>query len=71
MILVQGGCAHTLQFTARQGWFEHIRGVQRPLGCARADHGVQFVDEQDDLALSALDILDGGFQPFLEFTPEA
>ena len=45
---------------------EHVGGVHRPLGRARAHHGVQLVDEEDDLALGLLDFLEHGLQAVLE-----
>ena len=39
------------QFTAGQHWLQHVGGVHRPLGGAGADHRVQLVDEEDDLAV--------------------
>ena len=40
VIFVQRGRADALQFTARQGRFEHVARIQRALGCSRADDRV-------------------------------
>ena len=40
-----------VQLAAREHRLQHVRRVHRPFGRAGADHGVQLVDEQDDLAL--------------------
>ncbi len=47
--------------------FEQVAGIHGAFGLARADHGVQFVDEQDDFALRFLHLLEHGLEPLLEF----
>ncbi len=69
-VLVQGGGADAVQFTAGQHGLQHVAGVHGPLGRASADHGVQFVNEQDDLTLGVGDFFEDGLQPLLEFAPE-
>ena len=49
-VFIERGRAHAVQLAARQRGLEHVAGVHRALGLAGADHGVQLVDEQDDLA---------------------
>ncbi len=71
VVLIQGGGAHALQLAARQGRLEHVGGIHGALGRAGADHGVQLVDEQDDLALGALDFFHGGLQALFELAAEA
>ncbi len=69
-VLVERRRADAVQFAARQGWLHHVAGVQRT-GCGpRADDLMQFVNEEDDLALGALNLLDGGLQPLLELAAE-
>ena len=50
-VLVQGGGADHVQLAAGQHRLEHVARVHRALGRARAHHGVQLVDEQQDAAL--------------------
>ena len=45
--------ADRAQFAAGQLRLEHIRSIHRAFGRARADDGVQLVDEENDLALRA------------------
>ena len=52
-ILVERGRADGAQFAARELRLEHVGGVHRAFGRARADDGVQLVDEQDDLAFAS------------------
>jgi hypothetical protein len=66
LVFAQGGGAHAAQLAAGQHRLEHVGGVHRPLGRARADHGVQLVDEQDDLALRLRDLLEDGLEAVLE-----
>ena len=51
-VLVERGRADAVQFAAGQHRLEQVAGVHRAFGLARADDGVQLVDEQDDLALA-------------------
>ena len=53
-VLVEGGRADAVELAAGEHGLEQVAGVHRALGLARADHGVQLVDEEDDLALGAL-----------------
>ncbi len=69
-IFVQRGGADALQLAARQRRLEHVAGVHGAGGIARADHRVQLVDEEDDLALAALNLLDAGFEALLELAAE-
>ena len=68
-VLVQGRGADGVQLAAREHRLEQVGGVHGALRRARADHGVQLVDEQDDLALGVLDLLEHGLQPLLELAP--
>lgn len=69
-VLVDGGRAHDVELTAREGGLEHVARVHRALARgARADDGVEFVDEEDDLPFGLLHVLDDLLQPFLELTP--
>ena len=65
--LVERGRADHPQLAAGQHRLEHVRRVHRALaGRAGADHGVHLVDEGDDLAVAALDLVEHGTQPLLE-----
>ena len=70
-IFVKRARADTLQFSARQRGLHHIARVQRPLRCSSADHVVQFVDEQDDLAAGCLDFVQHGLEPFFKLATKA
>ena len=50
-VLVERGGADHVQLTAGEHRLEHVARVHRALGGAGADDGVQFVDEENDLAL--------------------
>ena len=67
-VLVQRRCTDQPQLAAGQHGLEHIAGVHGAVpGGARPDHGVELVDEGDDLALGVLDFLQDGLEPLLEF----
>ena len=66
-VFVERRGADAVQFAAGQRRLEHVAGVDGTFGLAGADHGVQFVDEQDDLAFFLRDFLEHRLQPFLEF----
>ena len=65
-VLVERGGADHAQLAARQHRLDHVAGVHRALGRARADDGVQLVDEGDDLAGGVGDLLEHRLQPLLE-----
>ena len=69
-ILIERGGADAMQLAARQRGLEHVAGVHRAFGLAGADHGVQLVDEQDDLAFLLGQVVEHGLEPLLEFTAE-
>ncbi len=54
-ILVECGCTNASQRSAGQFRLKQIRGIGRTFGFTRADHEVQFVDEQNDLTITILD----------------
>ncbi len=68
-VFVERGGTDAVQLAARQRRFEHVAGVDRALGPARPDHGVQLVDEQDDAALVGGHFFEHRFQPLLELAP--
>ena len=66
-VFVQRGRADAMQLAARQRGLEHIARVHRAFGLARADHGVQLVDEHDGLAFILSQFFQHILQAFLEF----
>ena len=69
-VLVERGRADAVELAPRQRRLEQVGRIHRALGRARADHRVQFVDEQDDLAGGLLHFLEHGLEPLLEFAAE-
>ena len=65
-VLVERRRADRAQLAAGEHRLEHVRRVDGALGRAGADDRVQLVDEEDDLALRALDLGQDGLQPLLE-----
>ena len=65
-VLVEGGGADAAQLTAGQRGLQHVAGVHGALGRARADEGVQLVDEEDDPAVGAGHLGEHGLEPVLE-----
>ena len=59
----RGGADHA-QLAAREQRLEDVGGVHRALGRARAEHRVQLVDEQDDLALGLDGLVSASFRRF-------
>ena len=55
-----------MQLAARQRRLQHVGGVHRPLGLARADQRVHLVDEEDDLARRRRHLGQHRLQPLLE-----
>ena len=67
LILVERRGADGVQLAARQHRLEHVRRVHRAFRRAGADHGVELVDEQDDLPARIDHLLEHGLQAILEF----
>ena len=65
-VLVERGGADAVQLAARELGLEQVRRIHRAVGAPGADQRVHLVDEQDDLAARALDLLQHGLQPLLE-----
>jgi hypothetical protein len=59
-----------VQLAAGKGGLEHVARVHGALGLAGADHGVQLVDEQDDLALLLGQVVEHALEPLLELAAE-
>src|SRR6185436_5132441 len=68
--LVQRGRTDRLELTTSQHRLEDGRSVDRALGGAGTDEGVDLVDEQDDVAAGP-DLLEDLLQPLLEVTAVA
>ena len=66
-ILIQGRCTDAMQLTARQGRFEHVAGVHRPLGFAGADHRVDLVNKDNRPTLVFGDIGENAFETLFKF----
>ncbi len=66
-VLVERGRADHVELAAREHRLEHVAGVHRGVAAgARADDGVELVDERDDLPAGVLDLLEHGLEPLLE-----
>ena len=55
-----------MQLAARERGLQHVAGVHGALGLAGAYHGMQLVDEQDDLAFLLREVVQDAFQALLE-----
>ena len=64
-VLVERGRADALQLAARQGRLEDVGRVDRALGRAGADQGVQLVDEEDAV-VGVANLLDDLLEALLE-----
>ena len=67
-VFVQGGGANAVQLATCQRRLEHIARVHGTFGLACADHGVDFVDEQDDAALFLGHVIEHGFEALFKLT---
>src|SRR4029453_11592028 len=69
-VLVEGRGADGVELAAREHRLEQVGRIHRALGGSGTDHGVELVDEQDDLSVAVLDLLEDGLEPLLELAPE-
>ena len=69
-VLVQRSSAYAVQLAARQRGFEHIACIHRTFGLARADHGVQLVDEDNGLTLVFGQVFEHVFQALFKLATE-
>src|SRR5579885_650743 len=69
-VLIQRRGAHAVQLATRQRRLQHVAGVHGALGLAGADHGVQLVDEEDDLPFLLGEIVENRFEALLELAAE-
>ena len=65
-VFVERRGADGVQLAAGEHRLQHVGGVHRPFRRAGPDHGVELVDEQDDLSLRVGDLLQHRLQPLLE-----
>ncbi|OPZ84661.1 MAG: hypothetical protein BWY75_02656 [bacterium ADurb.Bin425] len=52
-VLVHGGGADALKFTTSQCWFQNVGGVDGAFGGTGTNQGMQFIDNQHDIAGSS------------------
>ena len=69
-VFVERGGAHAMQLAARERGLEHVAGVHGAFGLAGAHHGVQLVDEQDDLAFLLGEIVEHALEALFELAAE-
>ena len=67
-VLIQRGRADAAQFATSQLRLEQIARVHGAFRLASADDGVQFINEEDDLAVTGRDLLEEGLESLLELT---
>ena len=69
-VLVERRRADRVQLAAGKQGLQHVARVHRALGRARADDGMQLVDEEDDLPRRLRDFAEHGLQAVLELSAE-
>ena len=69
-VLVERRRADAMQLAARERGLQHVAGVHRAFGLAGADHGVQLVDEQDDVAFLLREVVEHRLEALLELAAE-
>ena len=67
-VFIHGGGPDAVNLASGQRRLEHIGGIDRPFGRARANQGMQFVDEQDHVA-GLHDLLHDHLQAFFKLPP--
>ena len=72
-ILIEGGGADASELTAAEHRLEEVTGVHASAAAAaaaRADHGVDLVDEEDDAAVGIRHLFHHGLEPVLKLSAE-
>ena len=69
-VVVRSSGADDLDFAACEGGLHHIGGIDAALGGAGAHHGVDLIDEEDDLPPAGLDLVQYGLETLLELAAE-
>src|SRR6185369_3975331 len=69
-VFVESCRAHDAELAASEHWLEHVSGIHRAFRFARADDGVQLIDEDDELTFAFGNLFEHGFEPLLEFSAE-
>jgi hypothetical protein len=59
-----------VQLAAGQRGLQHVARIHGAFGLSRTDHGMDLVDEQDDVAFLLGDIVQHRLEPFLELAAE-
>ena len=67
-VLIERRGADAVQFASGQRRFQEVRGIVATFGRAGSNHGVQFVDKQNDLASGFRNFFQNCFQTVLKFT---
>ena len=69
-VLVERGRADAVQLAAGQHGLQQVAGVHGAVRLARADDGMQLIDEQNNPPVALFDFRQHGLQPLLKFSPE-
>ena len=69
-VLINGGGTNALQFAVSQRRFQHVAGVNGTLGGSGANHGVNLINEKNDLALGLADFVHDRLESLLKFAAE-
>ena len=65
-VFIECRCAYAVQLAARQHGLEQVARVHRALGLARAHNSVQFVNEENDVALRLLNLFEHRLEAFFK-----
>ena len=68
-VFVECGRADAVELASGQHGLQHVSGIHRPVGLARADDQMQLVNKQDNPAFRLPHFLQHGFQTLFKFPP--
>ena len=69
-VFVQGGGPQAVELAPGEHGLEHVARIHGALGTARPHDVVELVDEEQDAALTGLDLVQDRLEPFLELAAE-
>ena len=70
LIFIRSGCSDNLHFSSCQSWFQNICGIHCSISTTSANKAMNFIDEQNNLAIATFYFIHNTFNTLFKFTFE-